>query len=98
MTTQHTPGPIAIRKCPCGDRICDQHILSTQGSAGFSFADATLYASSPALLEALETADRRISMLRAALGTIAKRNQAETLDAEQRARSAAIALARGTAE
>ncbi len=49
---QHTPGPIRITKCACGDPICDQYCLSTQGGVGFSHADALLYAAAPDLLAA----------------------------------------------
>lgn len=45
----HTP-EVRILKCGCGDRACSQYRLSTQGSVGFSLADATLYAAAPDLL------------------------------------------------
>ena len=44
---------VHIRKCQCGDPICNQYTLSTQGSVGFLLEDATLYAAAPDLLEAL---------------------------------------------
>lgn len=52
----HMPRPVTISKCACGDPVCGQYTLSTQGSVGFSLADATLYAAAPDLLEALREA------------------------------------------
>ena len=52
--TPWTPGPISVRKCPCGHRACSQYTISTQGSAGFGLADAMLYAAAPDMAEALK--------------------------------------------
>lgn len=56
MSAQHTPGPVHIFKCTCGDPICSQYTLSTQGGVGFSLGDARLYAAAPDLLVALHSA------------------------------------------
>lgn len=47
MSAQHTPGPVHIYKCTCGDPICSQYTLSTQGGVGFSLGDARLYSAAP---------------------------------------------------
>jgi hypothetical protein len=44
---------VSMAKCRCGDPICKQYTLSTQGSVGFDEADARLYTAAPDLLEAL---------------------------------------------
>ncbi len=41
-----------VTKCACGDPVCRQYTLSTQGSIGFDLATATLYANAGPLLEA----------------------------------------------
>lgn len=74
MTTFH--------KCPCGDPVCRQYVLSSQGSVGFSLEDARLYAAASDLLTALRElvaaqsieageVDRRLALLDA-LNAIAK--------------------------
>lgn len=53
-TTQHTPGPWAYRKCPCGDRVCARYRITHAGSEGmFGIEDARLIAAAPELLAAL---------------------------------------------
>lgn len=49
-----------IRKCGCGDSICQQHTLSTQGSVGFDLETATLYANAGPLLDGLTRLLRQI--------------------------------------
>jgi hypothetical protein len=44
---------VRVVKCPCGHRACSQYTLTTQGSVGFSKANADLYAASPELYEVL---------------------------------------------
>ena len=43
---------VKIEPCRCGDPICKQFRLSTQGTVGFSEADARLYAGAPLLFHA----------------------------------------------
>lgn len=51
---------VTYSKCRCGDRVCKQYTLSTQGSVGFELADARLYAASPKMLAALQAYDKAV--------------------------------------
>jgi hypothetical protein len=55
-----TPGPWSFRQCPCGDAVCNQQIISVQGSVGFDPADAALIAAAPELYAALEACRNRL--------------------------------------
>lgn len=73
MSAQHTPGPVHIYKCTCGDPICSQYTLSTQGGVGFSLGDARLYAAAPDLLTEAKTLLATCELLTFARKTAATR-------------------------
>lgn len=53
---------VQVLKCQCGDPICRQYTLSTQGPVGFTLEEATLYAAAKDLRDALENLTIAIAM------------------------------------
>lgn len=52
---------IPFRKCQCGDPICDQYTMVSQGSVGFNLADARLFSQAPVMKALLQEAMTHLS-------------------------------------